>query len=132
MLCLEAQRSVQLIRPSAFAYDRAVQEISAVELNSRLIGQNFQDSSAACIIELGSFRQFSSAAVEHPVVIVATPAVKLFIVGIDARSNGGRLTKIERSSFHRFQLPRRNQARIHGSEARGGRRKLMVRHVTRA
>src|ERR1700722_10644943 len=132
MLCLQAQRRVQLIRLSPFALDRAVQEVSAVKLNSRLIGQNFKNSSATRIIKLGSFHQFSSAAVEHPVVVIATPAVKLFVFGVDARSNSGGFAKIERSPFHRFQLSRRNQARVHGGKARCLQRELMAQNVTLA
>src|SRR5580692_1877029 len=132
MLSLEAQRRVQLIRLSTFAFDRAVQEVPAVKLNSRLIGQNFKNSSATRIIKLGSFHQFSSAAVEHPVVVIATPAVKLFVIAVDARSNSGGFAKIERSPCHRFQLSRRNQSRVHGGKARCMQRELMTQNVTPA
>src|SRR5580693_4136530 len=132
MLCFQAERSVQLIRLSTFAFDRSVQEISAVKLDSWLVRQNLQHASTAWIIELGGFCRLSSAAIQYPVVIVSTASMKLFIVCADTRSNCSRLAKIERSPFHGFQLSRRNQSGIHGSKARGVQRELMVQNVTLA
>ena len=123
---------MQLVRFPALAFDRAVQEIAAVKLDSRLIGRDFQHAPAAWIVEFGGFRQFPALAVQHPVMVIAMTPVQLFIVRVNPRSNGGRFAKIKGRRFHRLQLTRRNQPGIHGREARCMDCELMVQNVALA
>jgi hypothetical protein len=46
---------MQLIRFPALALDRAIEKVSAVELDSRLVGQDFQDPAAGRILEFRCF-----------------------------------------------------------------------------
>jgi hypothetical protein len=49
---------MQPIRLAALALDRTIQKVAAVELDSRLVGQNFQDPATARIVELRGFSIF--------------------------------------------------------------------------
>ena len=97
MLRLQAQSRMQFIGFAAFAFDRAIQEVSAVELDSRLVGQNFQHPAASWIVEFRGLCQFSSPTIQDPVVVVAMTAMNLLIVGVNPRSDGSCLAKIEGS-----------------------------------
>src|SRR5580704_7510058 len=129
VLCLQTQGRMQLIGFAAFTFDRSVQEVSTVELDSRLISQNFQQAPARWIIELRGFPQRSTFTIEDPVVVVAMAAMNLFIVGVNPRADSCGLAKIKRSRFHRFQFASRNEPGVDRSESGSMQRKLMVQDV---
>ena len=108
---------MQPIRFAALALDRTIQKVAAVELDSRLVGQNFQDPATARIVELRGFCHFSSATIQDPVVVVAMTPMKLFVVRVNAGSDGSGLAEIERRGFDRFQLTGRNEPGVHWGEA---------------
>lgn len=71
MLRLQVQGRVQLVRFPAFAVDRAVEEIAAVELDSQLIREDFHHAPASWIVEFDGLRQFAAVAIQHPFVVIA-------------------------------------------------------------
>jgi len=118
MLRLQAQSRMQPIRFAALALDRTIPKVAAVELDSPLVGRNFQNPATARIVEFRGFCHFSSATIQDPVVVVAMSPMKLFPVRVNAGSDGSGLAEIERRGFDRFQFNGRNEAGVHWGEAR--------------
>src|ERR1022692_348575 len=128
MLRFKAQCRTTFIRLPLFALDGAVQKIAGIKLDAWLIGQNLEDAAAAGIENLRSHRQLA-VVIEDPVVVVAVAETKLFIVGVDAGSDGCRFAKIKGGGVYGLQFASRNQGGIDRSEAGGIQRELMVEDV---
>nr|WP_254453605.1 hypothetical protein [Siccirubricoccus sp. G192] len=132
MLGFQAEPGVAAERPAVAAVARAVQEIAAVELQSRLGGQHLHR-------EAGHRKPGGEAqphrvrgAVEHEIMVVAAGDPQLRIGLADARADAAGCQEIEGRAGHRTQLPGRDQGRIHGREASGGKGERMVQDVAAA
>ena len=79
MLRLETQRRVQVRDLSAFAFDGAIQKIAGVELNSRLVGEDFHHAARGGFLHARGQRQSAADSVQDPVVIVAVAQLELRI-----------------------------------------------------
>ena len=98
-------RPLQHVRLSAFALDRAIQKISASKPDSRADPSILSEAPTGRIRKFGCFHQFSTAAIQHPVMVITSAEMKLCIVVVDPRSHRGRLAKIKWSRFYRLYSP---------------------------
>jgi len=110
MLRFEAEASALLIGQSAFAFDRSIEKIAAIELHTRLRGQHFQHAAVT-----GSFTRATTSRrpvwmIEDKIVVVTVPAFQLLVRLPDARANGGGLAEIKGRSSNWPQLACRNEA----------------------
>src|ERR1700686_5175753 len=130
MLGLETEREAVPVALAILALHASVQEISRVELQTRLGGRYLQHSPGLRIV---SFRRYKQCArrflVQHPIVIVAFAKLQLRVVLIDPRANGSRMQEIERRVAHLAKLAGRNQRGIDRSNPAGMDRELMLEHV---
>src|SRR5690349_18257282 len=96
---------------SAFAGDRAIQEVAGVELNTRLIGENLQNAPTLGLISLGREKHAAfPPAIQYPVVVISLAEFDLLIVGVNASTDGGWLGEIEGGAFHGTKLASRDQS----------------------
>ncbi len=102
MLRFQAESVALLVGLAALAFNRAVQKVPGVKLNSWLGRVNFHYSPAGRLDDARRQRTIARFAeiVQHPIVIVALAKFKLLVVLFDARSDRGRLGEIERRSTH--------------------------------
>src|SRR6185437_14395470 len=83
VLGLQAESATAWIRNAAFPLDCAIQKISGIKLNPGLIGQDLQHTPTSGLINFGRLRKFT-AAVKHPVVIVAVALLQLIVVIVNS------------------------------------------------
>src|SRR5579885_936329 len=131
MLGFQTKRRPAAVRSAAFAVNRSVEEICRVELDAWLRGEDFQNAAAGWLFDARRQREPAARAIQHPIVVVAVPALELFVVLLDARSDCGGLAEIERSAGDGPQLAGGNQPGIHGSKAIGVEREPVAENVTR-
>ncbi len=110
MLRLQTESRSVSIHLFAFAFRRAVQEITAVKLNARLRGRNLQHAVGDGFLH--SSRELNAGSIQHPIVVVALAQVQLLIVRGDPRADGLGLSKVERRSRDVTQFASRNQSGI--------------------
>jgi hypothetical protein len=67
---LQAETGAVGIFHAAFAAYRSIEEIATVELDRRLVGENFHDSSALGILQTGG-KAHSISTLQHPAVVIA-------------------------------------------------------------
>src|SRR5438128_801801 len=126
MLRFHAKAAAEFVDPSTLAQDRTVEKVSTVELQSGFCRQNLQHASAVRLEHRGHYTEFARLFVDHPIMVVAIAELQLLVVRVNARTDGGRCTKIERRALYRAQLAIRDQGAIHGCEARS----IDLHHVT--
>ncbi|MNI63206.1 hypothetical protein D3C73_1185610 [compost metagenome] len=63
-------------------------------------------------------------------MVITFPITELLIIGINIFSDSLGRSKIERSSFHRYQLASRYQCTVNGRILIGKQLKLMVQYCT--
>src|SRR4030081_2947986 len=80
--------------------DCAVQKIAGIKLHSGLIGPHLHYAPGRRLINFGSLSQLASAAVQHPIVVVAFATTQLLIVVVDASADRSGFAKVERSAVH--------------------------------
>src|SRR5260370_23487064 len=104
---------------AALALDRAIQKISSVKLNARLVCEDFEYAPAGGLLDARGQARPCAILIEHPVVIVALAELQFVVIPFHARTNRRRLTEIERRAAHRAQFSRWNQAGVDRREAVG-------------
>jgi hypothetical protein len=112
-LGLETERGATGIGDSAFADGFAVEEIPAIELDGRLIGENLHHPPAFGIFQAGG-QADSAALFQHPRMVVTATEFQRFEVGIDAVADGRRLGEIHRSPRDGINFPGRDKSRVGG------------------
>ena len=68
VLCLQAERVTMVVNFAVFARDRAVQEVSGVELHSRLQGCHIHQAAALRFVDFGGLVHGAHRAIENEVV----------------------------------------------------------------
>ena len=129
VLGLKAQSTTVRIRNAALPFDRAIQKISGIKLNSGLIGQDLQHAPTAGLIDFGRLRKLA-AAVQHPVVIVAVALFQLIVVVVNSCAHSGRFAEIKRSSGDGCQLSGGNQFVVNRGVAAGVDLHLVLKDIS--
>ncbi len=117
MLRLNAKPASRLIHLPAFSVDCAVKVVGRVKLHPRPIRKNIQYPSARRLGDAGDPAQFARPIIDNKIMIVTVAQFQLLVVLVDARADGGGLTKIKRRSVDGPEFASRNERRIHGCEA---------------
>src|SRR5713226_5113093 len=130
MLGLQAEGSSAPIRPASFTLDAAVEVVASVELNARLVRENFEYAAAGGFLDSRSQCGSRAIFVQDPVVIVALAELQLLVILFDASANCDSFSKIEWRSAHRAQFSGRNQPGIDGGVAVGIQRNQMAKNIT--
>ena len=126
-LGLEGQRLAVAEGFAVLAVDRAVEEITAVELQGGLVAQHLDGASRSGFPDCGGrLDAVGAPAVDDPVVVVTAAVAQLFVVGPDALADGMRLAEIERRARYVGDLTRGDQHRIDGRGAAGVDRQHVV------
>ncbi len=77
VLRLQAQRLATLINFPVFSGDASVQEVSGIELDSRLVGDDLHHAAAGWLINFCRIAPTCPrAAIEHPVVVVTVALLR--------------------------------------------------------
>src|SRR5215469_10685330 len=119
MLGLEAKCIAFLVNLPVGSCNGSVEKISGIELNAGLVGQHFEHSAGRGLVSFGGHYDFFSVAFEYPILIVAARQLELLVIGIDTRSDGGRLEEIKGSAGYRSKFAGWNQVLIYRSVAVG-------------
>src|SRR5690349_19936669 len=82
VLRLQRQRPAMAVDLTAFAPDRAVEEVARVELNSRLVGVDVESAAAGRLDDSGGMVA-RAAAVEHPIMVVTARDLELLVRLVD-------------------------------------------------
>src|SRR5436190_22824007 len=117
MLGLETEARPVTVDARALSFNRPIEKVAGIELQSRLCRADVEPSAARRILEARRMHERPppsprAIAVDHPIVVVAAPEPERPMLVVDPRSNRGCPAKIERRSRHRSDLPGRNQRRI--------------------
>ncbi|MFM2297794.1 MAG: hypothetical protein RL117_1501 [Verrucomicrobiota bacterium] len=100
------------------AFDRAIEEISGIELHRGLVGEHFHFSTTGGMHDAG--RAFHACRwAQDPAVIVSARERERFEGGIDAVANDHGLGEVERRADNTLRFSGRNQARIGRQEMVG-------------
>src|SRR5687767_930681 len=117
MLRLEAKAAAPGINAGPFALERAVEKIAGVELQARLGRRDFERAAARTVDDPCRRLQTGTRASKVEVVIVAAGHFQLGIGLLDARTDRGGLTKIERCPVDWRDLSGRDQGRVNRGKA---------------
>lgn len=114
VLRFKAEPAAMDIGLAALTFQPTVQEISAVELNARLLGEDLHKASGSRLVHGGRQRHqpFHALFFKHEVVVVPQPVLKLLILESDIATYGFGRGEVERGSRHRGNLSDRNQAAV--------------------
>src|SRR5438067_11801489 len=129
MLSFEAEGTTAPVRLASFTLDAGVEVVASVELNARLVGENFEHASAGGFFDSRSQCRSRAVFVQDPVMIVALTELQLLVILFDASANTGRSSKIEGRSAYGTQISGWNQPGIDGGVAVGIQSNEMVKDV---
>src|ERR1051325_11325333 len=130
MLRLETQPETVSIDAPALSGNRAVEEVAGVELDPGLGGADAQGAAALRALELCRGQETgATTAVEHPVVIIASPITELRVGLLDARADRRGAAEIERRARHGRDLPGGDQRRIDRGVRRREQRQPVIEDV---
>src|SRR5260370_42615333 len=129
MLGLQAEGTTTPVRLASFTLDAAVEVVASVELNARLVRENFEHAAAGGFLD--SCSQGGSRAIsgQDPVMVVALAELQLLVILFDASANCGSFSKIEWRSAHRAQFSGWNQPGIDGGVAVGIQSNQMAKNI---
>src|SRR6059036_263299 len=101
MLGLEAEARPVTVDAPALSFNRPIEKVAGIELQSRLCRADVEPAAARWILEPRRVHERPPSppraiAVDHPIVVVAAPEPELLMLVVDARSNRGCSAKIER------------------------------------
>ena len=101
MLGFQTNSSTLLISNTLLTLQSTIQEITGINLNTRLIGIEFQSTSGNRISQFTS-QFFGTLGIQHPVMVVTITFFQLIeIVVVDTFANAGRFAEIHGRSFYR-------------------------------
>src|SRR5688500_4824846 len=119
------------VRASCLAAKASVEKVARIELEPGLGGVDVEHASGHRFREVRREREAISRPIEDEVVVVASRAAQLLIIGIDAASNRRRQAKIERRTGHRGDRAGRHQLTVYRRELRGMDGELVRQYVIR-
>lgn len=113
LLGLEADGGTLLIGNALLAGDRAVQEVTGIDLDAGLVGiDHHGDAGLFAGEQSGQFGDISLG-VQHPIVVVAVAVLDLFMLGVDIGEDIGRRSEVERGILDRSDLARGHISAVH-------------------
>ena len=86
LLGLQAKRRMPSIAFPILAIQRAIQKVARIKLHARLVGPDFQHTSALGILHAPGKGELFTSAFEHKVMIISG---RLAVELIEPRTNGG-------------------------------------------
>src|SRR5215469_12374816 len=129
VLRLQAEPCSPLVFHATLPPQTSVEEVSAIELNTWLIGEHPQHASAGWLVYFGRFGQRISSGVNYPVLVVSTGDAQLSVIRVNPLPDSSGLPKIKRRPLHGFQFAGRNQIAIGPGELRGMQRHVVIQDV---
>src|SRR5215468_6004264 len=128
-LRFETERVGLTVKSAAFAGRAAIEEIARIELQARLVSQQFEHAAASRRFQ--PCRQSDAAqGRKAEIMIVAAAAPQLLVVGADSLADDMRDAKIERRAFDRSRRPRqRNRAGADCEIMRGRDLKMVAENI---
>ena len=102
---------------SAFAFQGAVKEVAAVELDAGLGGVDPQQPAGSGLIYFRSFSDFAACPVQYPVVIVAFAEMELLVVRLNPFADPGGLLEIKWRRGYWPEFAGGNQRGIYGRKS---------------
>src|SRR5579862_5493854 len=118
VLSFQTKTGSLLIYGPTFSFECAIEEVSGIDLNTRLIGLHAQDAAAGLFVNFSGLGQIVSASIDHPVLVIAAGNAKWFVIGVNTLSNAPGFAEIQRSLFHRLEFAGGNQIGIGPGEPR--------------
>ena len=113
MLRLEAEAAAVRVDFTSLSLERAVEEITGIELHSWLGGEHLHDASRLRLLNLSNpGKRSGNQLVGHEVMIVAARELELLVLGIDAGADRSRLTEVQRRTLDRGNLASGNKGLI--------------------
>ena len=120
MLSFQAETSPLFVQYATFASESAIEEVSRIDLNTRLVGQHTQDASTAGFVNFRGQDQGAVAfPVGNPIVVVTSCQLQLLIVGGNSRAHRRSLSEIQGRALHAANFSRGDEVGIHRSEIAG-------------
>src|SRR5688500_1161928 len=119
------------VRASRLAAKASVEKVARIELEAGFGGVDVEHAASHRFREARREREAISRPIEDEVVVVASRAAKLLVIGIDATSNRRRKAKIERRTGHRSDRASRHQLAVYRRKLRGMNGELVRQHVIR-
>lgn len=116
VLGLEAETIAEIVDLASLPDERPVKEVTGVELDARLRGDDFHDTTALRFLDLGDHAEVAGEFIGHPVVVISTGKLELRVIIVDPRPDGGGHAEIKGGPLHRGELARRDQDLINGGE----------------
>jgi hypothetical protein len=131
VLGLHAKAVAEIVLFASLAPNGAVEEIAGIELQARFGGEHLQDTAAGGLSHAGQDGEVSDPLVKDPVVIVALSEAELFVVLLNARTNGSGLTEVKGRILDGRQLTRGDESAVDGSIALGRHHDDVIENVAR-
>lgn len=119
VLRLQAESVTPLVDVAALSSDASIQEVTRVELHSRLCRRHFEYAACRGFVHSRGQCHPSTFAVDHKIVVISVTERELLVVVVDPRPDPGRFGEIERRSLDSSQFTCRDQVLVDGSEAVG-------------
>src|SRR6267378_6470338 len=104
MLRFHAESVSRFVYPTALACNCSAKMISSVKLHSRFGGQHFQHPPGSWLINARHQTEFTRRFIDDKILVVAAAELELFIVLIDASSDGRGFSEIEGRALYRFKF----------------------------
>src|SRR4029077_14294395 len=109
VLGLEAEACAVFAHASRLSVNRAVEKVSAIELDARLVREDFEHAAGRRLVHRYIQTNGSVRAVQHPVVIVTFSESQLLVGLVDTSADCNGLTEVKRRAGHWTELSGRDQ-----------------------
>lgn len=129
LLRFQTHRSTAAIDNSFLAFQRTVQEIAGIYLQTGFVGVNLKHDARTGRCQCGARLRIISLCVQHPIVVITQPVLQLLEIIVDAGTDGRGTTEIHRRTLNGQDFTGSHKGAVHGRIVVSINREQVVRIV---